>query len=321
MFCSVWVTALLTRERCHQDGFVGGHVFEHNHIFDVCREVTDMGAINLHNRDRYYYNFGTSIYDQTQADYSAWGSPFHGPNPRGPTEVDTLHPIAIRRNRLEVTQHAGVVDEPGEWWGLQNTLTVLDIDDGNARYEIEENLMLATGVTGLKLGHIVDDIKVCNNIVVGRKGPQLRGGDHELDISSRMDLVGFNIGRQCMENTMNASNNLIVNMDGGVMKTSNFGGGFGAPGMDQTKAGAAWFLQQTPKPATIDFNLYWSQGGEVRMLPNQTVAQQLLGLDVHSLIGTEDPLLDVSDLNSVHVREGSPALKLGFHNFLYGPRS
>jgi hypothetical protein len=230
-----------------------------------------------------------------------------------------VHPITIRRNRLETTQHVGIVGQPGEWWGPQNTLTVLDIDDGNARYVIEENLLLATGVTGLKLGHIVDDMTVRNNIVVGRKGPRMAGEDRG-DISSRMDLIGFNIGNQCMENTMNASNNLIVNMDGGVMKTSNFGGGFGAPGMDQTKARAAWYLNKTPKPTTMDYNVYWSQGGSVRMLPNQTAAQDLLGLDVHSLIGTEDPLLDLSDLSAVHVREGSPALRLGFHNFAYGPR-
>ena len=54
------------------DGFVGGHLFEHNHISDTCREVTDMGAINLHNRDRFYYNFGTSIYDLTQKDFATW---------------------------------------------------------------------------------------------------------------------------------------------------------------------------------------------------------------------------------------------------------
>lgn len=303
------------------DGFIGGHVFEYNHIFDVCREVTDMGAINLHNRDRFYYNFGTSIYDQTQADYSAWGAPFTGPNPRGPTEVDTVHPITIRRNRLEVTQHVGVIGQRGEWWGHQNTLSVLDIDDGNARYLIEENVMFATGVTGLKLGHIVDDMTVRNNIVVGRKGPTVTGaGLDPEDVSNRMDLVGFEIGNQCMENTMNASNNIVVNIDGGVMKATNFGSGFGMPGMQQTKAGAAWYLNRTPKPTTMDYNLYWCKGGSVRMLPNQTVAQDLLGLDVHSLIGTEDPLLDLTDLGAVYVREGSPALRLGFHNFPYGPQ-
>ena len=47
---------------------------------------------------------------------------------------------------------------------MQNTLSVLDIDDGNARYVVEENLLLATGVTGLKLGHVVDAITVRNNV-------------------------------------------------------------------------------------------------------------------------------------------------------------
>ena len=70
----------------------------------------------------------------------------------------------------------------------------------------------------------------------------------------------------------------------------------------------------------MDRNCYFSKGGTVRMLPNQTAAQELLGLDVHSLLGV-DPLLELSDLSSVHVREGSPALRLGFRNFEYGPRA
>jgi hypothetical protein len=184
--------------------------------------VRSQGAINLHNRDRFYYNFGTSIYDMTQADSkSPWASPFTGPNPRGPAEVDTIHPIHIRRNRLETVQKVGAVGVPGEWWGAQNSLFVLDIDDGNARYVIEENLLLATGSNGLKLGHIVDAITVRNNIVVARRGPAVPGGDP--DQSPRQDLLAFNIGAMCMENTMNATRNVIVNLDGGRLLASSYG--------------------------------------------------------------------------------------------------
>ena len=134
----------------------------------------------------------------TQADYkNAWATPFTGPNPRGPTEVDTLHPIIIRRNRLETAQKVGAVGVPGEWWGFQNSLFVLDIDDGNARYVIEENLLLATGANGLKLGHIVDDLAVRNNIVIARKGPTVPGSDPEQQRKrddDRQDLKGFVVG-------------------------------------------------------------------------------------------------------------------------------
>lgn len=230
-----------------------------------------MGAINLHNRDRYYYNFGTSIYDPAQQDftkYGAWGAPFHGPNSRGPVEVDTVHPITIRRNRLEVRQHVGLVGEPGEWWGRQNTLCVLDIDDGNGRYQIEENLLLATGTNGLKLGHIVDDITVTNNIVIARQGPP----SVDLEVNDRQDLHAFNIGPQCLENTMNASNNIIVNLDGGTMLASTYGNYAGYSGCGNM-SDAQCYLYLKPKISTMDRNVYWSKGGSVRMLPNQTAAQ------------------------------------------------
>ena len=275
-----------------------------------------MGAINLHNRDRFYYNFGTPIYD-THADYNpkqgAWSTPFTGPNPRGPLEVDTINPITIRRNRLETVQHVGEIGVPGEWWGRQNTLFVLDIDDGNGRYVIEENLLLATGgVIGLKLGHIVDDISVRNNIVIARPGPPIPGADPEHG-GTGMGSSAFEIGPQCKENTMNASLNIIVNLDGGLLMSSHYGN---FPYFGES---AEAYLEATPKPQTMDRNVYFSQGGTFGMFPNVTAARELLGLDVHSLLQV-DPLLDLSDLSRVHVKAGSPALGLGFRNFEYGPR-
>jgi hypothetical protein len=54
------------------DGFVGGHQLNYNHIYDVCRETTDMGAVNLHNRDRFYVPFDSPV----------WNKPNdHGPFP------------------------------------------------------------------------------------------------------------------------------------------------------------------------------------------------------------------------------------------------
>ena len=147
-------------------------------------------------------------------------------------------------------------------------------------------------------------------IVVATKTPQAdpEGG------GQRMDAIGWEGGVQCKENTMNASSNIIVNLDGGSLLVSTYGN-FESSGLS-----AEMYLFREPKPQTMDHNCYFSAGGTVRMLPNQTAAQELLGLDVHSLLGV-DPLLELSDLNSVHVREGSPALRLGFRNFDYGPRA
>ena len=87
-------------------------------------------------------------------------------------------------------------------------------------------------------------------------------------------------------------------------------------------AGADQYMHYIPKPSVLDYNLYYSAGpdGTVAMKPNITVATSLFGIDVHSVID-QDPLLDMSNLGAVHVREGSPALKLGFVNFPYGPRT
>ena len=45
--------------------FIGGHRFLYNHVFDMTRETTDMGAVNIHNRDRFYVNGDTRLF-QTQ---------------------------------------------------------------------------------------------------------------------------------------------------------------------------------------------------------------------------------------------------------------
>jgi hypothetical protein len=96
-------------------------------------------------------------------------------------------------------------------------------------------------------------------------------------------------------------------------------------------------MDTVPPPTTVDFNVYFSgatPGARVVVCPiydskkkevvsNFTAWTHVAGLDVHSLFD-QDPMLDTSSLattkRGVHVRSGSPALALGFHNFQYGPR-
>ena len=42
----------------------------------------------------------------------------------------------------------------------------MDLDDGGTRWEFIENVCIANGTAGLKLGHDVDQITFTNNIVV-----------------------------------------------------------------------------------------------------------------------------------------------------------
>jgi hypothetical protein len=44
------------------DTFIGGHQLSYHHIYDMTRETTDMGPVNLHNRDRFYVPGDTPMY-------------------------------------------------------------------------------------------------------------------------------------------------------------------------------------------------------------------------------------------------------------------
>ena len=121
-----------------------------------------MGTVNIHNRDRFYVAGDSRMFSTNR---TPWGE-FPAPFPRGPTSVDAMHPILFQGNVLESERRFGKFGEPGAWWGVQCELSCLDLDDGGTRWDITENVCIANGTAGLKMGHDVDHISFTNNIVI-----------------------------------------------------------------------------------------------------------------------------------------------------------
>jgi hypothetical protein len=99
---------------CINDGTWGGHVIEHNDIFDTVRETGDHGPFNSWGRDRFW-----SL------------SQSHGPasHEAGNVKLDARETTIIRNNRF--------VDNKG--WGI-------DLDDGSSNYLICSNLCIGVSV-------------------------------------------------------------------------------------------------------------------------------------------------------------------------------
>jgi len=290
------------------DGFVGGHVTQYNHIYDVTRETTDMGAINLHNRDRFYVPGDSPVWNKV-VDDGYWESQFPMPFQRGPAEVDTVHPVIVRGNLFETTVLTGAVGQPGDWYGQQGTIFCVDIDDGPTRYLLTENVCIANGTVGIKIGHVVDELNITNNIVVSFSG--VPGTPAE----------PFYVGQQTLNNSNVFTRNVMVWSDAvnakRAWKISNL-----CPWNAERRA-------RQPPPALVDWNMYFANGSSkgVAICPNYTVWTKVAGLDVHSLFGTDPLLLGAEpgqDDFPFHIRvaDASPAVtKFGFQNFEYGPRN
>lgn len=95
------------------DGMWGGHLIEHNDVFNTVLETADHGAFNSWGRDHDYftdYSLALKHRDET-------------------THFDMLTPIVIRNNRFRC-DHG---------WDI-------DLDDGSSHYEIYNNLLLAGGL-------------------------------------------------------------------------------------------------------------------------------------------------------------------------------
>ena len=97
---------------CIGDGTWGGHVIEHNHIHDTCRETGDHGPFNAWGRDKYW------CLVQSHTDYLKKRSHY-----AGEVLVDAMATVIVRHNYF--------VESAG--WGL-------DLDDGASNYEIYNNL-------------------------------------------------------------------------------------------------------------------------------------------------------------------------------------
>jgi hypothetical protein len=243
--------------------------------------------------------------------------------------VDTINWITMKGNLWETRARQGQIGKAGEWYGVQSSVFCLDVDDGNGMYVITENVCITNNTAGLKVGHIVDRMNFTNNVVVSTDDPRINGGYHTAALST----VPFQIGPQNSHNTMVYQRNIHVHLPlprplvavpaAQVIpwKASNY-----CPNSPS-------FVAENPPPTFVDRNLYFSDdiAGVVvclsdveRNYPNSTWKwTQVGGLDKHSVFNV-DPLLDTSsiatDKRGIRVKEGSPALALGFRNFAYGPR-
>ncbi|MFC5529376.1 right-handed parallel beta-helix repeat-containing protein [Cohnella yongneupensis] len=120
---------------CINDGTWGGHVIEHNDVYDTVRETGDHGPFNSWGRDRFWCL-----------------SQSHGPASHGAGDVvkDARKPVVIQNNRFR--------DRKG--WGI-------DLDDGSSNYVVRNNLCIGVSIK-LREG---DYRTVENNIFVNGANP------------------------------------------------------------------------------------------------------------------------------------------------------
>eukprot|EP00937_MAST-01D_sp_MAST-1D-sp2_P000443 g443.t1 len=326
--------------------FVGGHDVSYNDVYDVTREVTDMGAINLHSRDRFYVPGDSPVWNKNKkpgagARASPWSSQFPAPYQRGPVAVDAVRPTTLRGNVLRTTRRSGAFGRPGDWWGTQGTLFCLDMDDGPTRYVVTENVCIANGTQGYKLGHDVDAIDYSNNILVSLATGWQSASASASAAGTAADTAALSIGAQNANNTNAFTRNVLVRL-------GSAGGGASADAQPRPWLVAAGFepaaAARHPPYATHDYNLYFAAGGTVGVPPlndgNRT-AWAAAGLDRHSLFDVDPLVLNATPPLpgqagggaggggagggrgwpfGIRLAPGSPAFGLGFHNFAYGPR-
>jgi hypothetical protein len=114
------------------DGAFGGHLIEHNDVFDTVKETGDHGSFNSWGRDRFWHpNRGqTAEWLKQHPEMPKW---------------DCGKTIVMRNNR----------------WRCDHGWDI-DLDDGSSNYELYNNLCLAGGIK-LREGYFR---KVYNNIMV-----------------------------------------------------------------------------------------------------------------------------------------------------------
>lgn len=227
---------------CINDGCWGGHMIEHNDVFDTVRESGDHGPFNSWGRDRWWktsYNGGRDI------------EPFA----KERAKLDNYKTTIIRNNRFA---HPG-----GHSWGI-------DLDDGSSNYLVRDNLCLGMGVK-LREGFFRT---VENNIIIDGFG-------------------GFHIWMPGCDDVI--ARNIFVSDE------------------------PYQFIRANPEHAKqFDHNLFSSRNGAIRITgigrgPLTFAQWQARGFDTHSVVA--DPMFVDPARGNYRVRDGSPALKLGFSNF------
>ena len=106
---------------CVQDGAWGGHIIEHNDVFDTVKETADHGPFNSWGKDRYWLS----------ADHS--GRHAENPDAKKNSLVDAVTPTHIRNNRFAHPLFGS------HSWGI-------DLDDGSTNYKIYNNLCVGCAV-------------------------------------------------------------------------------------------------------------------------------------------------------------------------------
>jgi hypothetical protein len=114
------------------EGTWGGHIFEHNDVFDTVLETSDHGAFNSWGRDRFWHPKRNKMVKIVKNHPELY-------------KRDVLKPIIIRNNRFQC-DHG---------WDI-------DLDDGSSHYQIYNNVTLSGGI---KLREGLDRI-VENNIIL-----------------------------------------------------------------------------------------------------------------------------------------------------------
>ena len=114
------------------EGTWGGHIFEHNDVFDTVLETSDHGAFNSWGRDRFWHPKRDVMVDIVKDHPDMY-------------KLDVLKPIIIRNNRFQC-DHG---------WDI-------DLDDGSSNYQIYNNVTLSGGI---KLREGLDRT-VENNIIL-----------------------------------------------------------------------------------------------------------------------------------------------------------
>lgn len=135
------------------DGSWGGHIIEHNDVFDTVIETGDHGPFNSWGRDRYWltpHHSGKGYREDTV--FAGETVPQIEAQKR--SRLDCVTPIVIRNNRW-------MHDTESHSWGI-------DLDDGSSNYHVCNNLCLGCSVK-LREGFYR---RVENNIFIGGRAIQ-----------------------------------------------------------------------------------------------------------------------------------------------------
>lgn len=138
----------------------------------VCSEyavpLTHAALSRRFQRGRFYLATVTPEYRQSNASEGSQWATRLPPLPRGPF-IDAMHPNRIQGNLIETTlmPMSPIAESPTlrpQVYAV--SIFCIDIDDGNERYVITENVCITNGTAGLKTGAVSDGMAITNNIVV-----------------------------------------------------------------------------------------------------------------------------------------------------------